>query len=118
MKISRIKALFSLLTGGIAGIIKYVLNVFNVQVLGRITNKETGLKYVRDIQAAYVFLRTVMGNHSDDLSDARKACLSSILTALEELTKALEDFNVNENELDGIIEKVTDAIDAWKKARK
>ena len=34
MKISKLKAALSLLTGGFAGIIKYGLNVFNEQVLG------------------------------------------------------------------------------------
>lgn len=118
MKISKLKAALSLLTGGFAGIIKYVLNVFNEQVLGRIPNKEAGVKYIKDAQAVYAFIRAIMENHSEDLSAERKECLSAILSAIDELTKALEDFSINEQELDDIIIKVKDAIDAWKKAKK
>lgn len=118
MNISKIKAALALITGGLAGIIKYVLNVFNEQVLGRIPNKETGAKYLRDAQATYAFLRAIMENHSEDLSEDRKGKLNAILAAIEELTKALEDFEVNEGELDEIFKKVSDAIDAFKKAKK
>ena len=118
MNIGKIKAALALLTGGLAGLIKYVLKVFNEQVLGKIPNKETGAKYLRDAQATYAFLRAIMENHSADLSEDRKEKLNSILSAIEELTKALEDFEVNETELDGIIKKVSDAIDAFKKAKK
>lgn len=117
MNISKLKAALALLTGGLPGVIKYVLNVFNEQVLGRIPDKETGLKYLKDAQATYAFLRAVMENHTEDLSQEKLNILSSILTAIEELTKALEDFHVNETELDGIIAKVNLAIEAWKKSR-
>lgn len=118
MNISKLKAAFSLLTGGISGLIKYILKIFNVQILGKIPNKEVGLKYLRDVQATYAFLRTIIENHSGDLSEDRKEKLNVILIAIEELTKALEDFEVNETELDGIIKKVSDAIDAFKRAKK
>jgi hypothetical protein len=116
MKISKLKSIFVLLTGGLTGLIKYVLDLFNTQILARIPDKETGLKYIKDVQAFSVFLRTVVEIHSDDLSDSRKAALNSILAAVDELAKALEDFEINQDELDAIIEKVKDAIDAWKKA--
>lgn len=118
MNIGKIKAALALLTGGLSGLIKYVLKVFNEQVLGKIPDKETGAKYLRDAQATYSFLRAIMENHSSDLSEDRKEKLNAILSAIEELTKALEDFEVNETELDGIIKKVSDAIDAFKKAKK
>ena len=118
MQISKLKAGFALLTGGLSGIIKYVLNVFNEQVLGKIPNKEVGAKYLRDAQAVYTFLKAVIENHSADISESRKECLQAILSAIEELTKALEDFEVNETELDDIIKKVAEAIDAFKKAKK
>ena len=92
MNYSKIKAALSLLTGGLSGLIKYVLKVFNEQVLGKIPNKETGAKYLRDAQAIYSFLQSVIENHSDDLSEDRKVKLKAVLAAIEELTKALEDF--------------------------
>lgn len=117
MVISKIKGAFALLTGGLAGIIKYFLTVFNTQVLARIPNKEAGVKYIKDIQAVYALIKTIMENHSADISDKRKECLGKILAALEELNKAIEDFTVSEDELEVIIEKVKEAIDAWKKSK-
>ena len=118
MNISKIKAALALITGGLAGIIKYVLLVFNEQVLGRIPNKETAAKYLKDARATSAFLHAIMENHSEDLSEDRKGKLNAILAAIEELTKALEDFEVNEVELDEIFKKVSDAIDEFKKAKK
>ena len=118
MAFSKIKAALVVLFGGVSGLIKYILNVFNEQVLAKIPNKETGAKYLRDAQAVYAFLRAIIDNHSADLSDERKKCLESILAAIEELTKALEDFKVEETEFSSIVEKVEDAIDAFKKAKK
>lgn len=117
MNISKIKGMFALLTGGLAGLIKYVLDAFNTQVLGKIPNKETGIKYVKDAQALSAFVGAILANHSEDLSEKRKAVLEAILAAVDELAKSLEDFQVNQEELDAIIDKVQAAIDAWKKAK-
>ena len=117
MNISKIKGIFALLTGGLSGFIKYGLDVFNVQVLGRIPNKEMGVKYIMDVQAFSLFLRTVTENHKDDLTEKRREALNAILAATDELAKALEDFKIEESELEKIIAKVKDAIDAFKKAK-
>lgn len=117
MDISTIKSLFALVTGGITGLLKYLLTSFNTQILSRIQDKETGLKYLKDAQAAYALVRAVLENHADDLSDERRKRGEAILAAIEELTKALEDFHVNETELDGIIAKVNDAVDAFKRTK-
>ena len=117
MKISKLKGIFVLLTGGLAGLIKYVLDLFNTQVLARIPNKETGVKYIKDAQALSAFLRAIIENHSNDFSEEHKSALKSILATVDELAKALEDFEVKQEELDAIIDKVQTAIDAWKKAK-
>ena len=118
MKFSKIKAVIALVFGGMAGVIKYALNVFNEQVLGRITDKVTGAKYIKDAQAVIALLQAILENHADDFSEQRKAVLKTIIEAIDELAKALEDLNVSEEELDSIIEKVKAAIDAWKAAGK
>ena len=117
MKISTIIALYALLTGGVWGVLKYLLNAINTQVLGKIKDKATGLKYLKDVQAVYALVRAILENHANDISQERKISGEAILAALEELTKALEDFEVNETELDGIIAKVNAAIDSFKKAK-
>lgn len=117
MKISKIKAALALLTGGLGGAIKYLLDVINTQLLGKIPNKETAAKYLRDVQAVDALLRAILGNHASDISEKRKECMEAILEALAELSKALEDFTITEDELDFIIVKVNAAIDAFKKAK-
>ena len=118
MTISKITAAFALLTGGVAGIIKYFLGVFNSQVLGKIPNKESSIKYLLDVRAAHTFISAILSNHSDDIPEGKKAILLSILDAIDELAKAIEDFEVDEKEFDGIIQKVKSAIDAWNKSKK
>ena len=117
MSISTLTSIYALLTGGLAGLVKYLLEVFNKQILGKITDKETGLKYLRDVQSVYALIRSIIENHAADFSEKRKAAGDAILAAIEELTKALDDFEVNETEFDGIIAKVKEAIDSWKKAK-
>ena len=115
MKFSLWKAGFALLTGRIVGLLKYFLDVFNTQVLAKLPNKETAGKYMKDAQAFYALLRAIMENHAEDLSDKRRESLKAILAAIEGLTKALEDFQIEADELDMIFEKVKDAIDKFKK---
>ena len=114
---SKLKAGLALLTGGVAGLIKYAIAWFNEKVLAKIRNKETAAKYLRDIQAFNVFLGVVIENHGDDLTPGKKVALEDTLAATNELAKALEDFKVDETELDAIVDKITAAIDAWKKAK-
>lgn len=118
MSWSKIKAIYALVTGGVAGFLKFELDVFNNKVLAKITSKEAGLKYMHDVQAVYVLIRTILTNHADDISEKAKAAGDAILATLEELTKALEDYRISEDELDAIIDKVKAAIDVWKKAWK
>lgn len=118
MNISKLKAAFALLTGGIGGIIKYLLNLFNEQVLSKIPNKEVGAKYLRDAQAVNALLRAILENHIEDISMERRLVLAAIVAAIDELAKALEDFTVNETEFDAILARVNEAIDAWKKTKK
>jgi Rad3-related DNA helicase len=117
MEISKLKALLALLTGGVPGILKYILGLFNTQVLGRIPNKEEGAKYIKDVQAVYALIRTILDVHQEDFAEKRKESLETILAAIEELTKAIEDFEMSENELTAIVDKIKVAIDAWKSAQ-
>lgn len=117
MRVNKLKSLYALLTGGVTGLLKYLLDALNTQILGKIKNKEDGLKYFKDAQAANALVRAILDNHSGDISEERRKKGEAILAAIEELTKALEDFEINETELDGIIAKVNAAIDSFKKAK-
>lgn len=111
---SIIKAGWNLMTGGVTGLVKYFLSLFNVQVLGKIDSKETGFKYLKDVQAVNTLIKAILENHADSISPAKKECGLMILEALDKLAKALEDFDVTEDELTAIINSIKAAIDAWK----
>lgn len=117
MTISKFKAIFALLTGGVGGILKYLNTVINTQILGKIKDKETALKYLKDAQALYALVNTIFVNHGDTLSEGKKKAVEAVLAAINELIKVLEDFQIEENEIASIIEKVNAAINAFKKAK-
>ena len=117
MTISKIKAAWAFLTGGLTGGIKFFLDAFNDQILAKIPNKEEGSKYLKDVQDLSVFITAITKNHDSDLTDKRKECLKVILSAIDELAKALEDFNITTDELDAIIVKIQEAIDTFKSSK-
>ena len=117
MFLNKIKAMYSLLTGGVTGLIKYSLTAFNTKVLGKIKDKESAAKYLKDAKATYAFVGALIVNHADDLTPAKKAAADATLAAMQEFTNALEDFEVNKKEFDRITDKIKACIDAWKAAK-
>ena len=115
---SKIKGLFALIFGGYVGLIKYAVGTFNEEVLAKIPNKETAAKYLADAQAVCALIRVVLTNHGDSFTEHKKKCLEAVLAAIEELSKALADFKVSEEEIEAITDKVKDAISVWKKKAK
>ena len=114
---SKFKAIFALLTGGISGILAYFTNVINTQWLSQIKDKETAIKYLNDARALSVLIRTILANHGDSLSEGKRQAVEAVLAAIDELIKALEDFKVEATETASIIEKIKEAIEAFKKAK-
>ena len=114
---SKVKACLALLTGGLAGLAKYGAVAFNVSVLGNINDKETALVYLKDVQALIAFVKAVLDNHKDRISDKKKEASVKVLDALETLADALADFEIAEDELEVIIEAIEDAITALKRAK-
>ena len=117
MNISKIKLVITALTGGVAGIIEYLLDLFNDQVLAKIKDKETGLMYLKDVRSLSTCAKEILENHSAQMSEAKTAAGQKTVDALDELAKALEDFKLEPDELDAIVEKVKAAVEAWKAAK-
>lgn len=117
MKISTIKAVFALIIGGPSGFVKYLVTIFNDQVLTRIQDKDTALKYLKDVQAVQGLVSSLIENHKSDISEKKFAAAKAVLETIQELTKALEDFHVDDPEIEGIVEKIKAAINAWKAAK-
>ena len=114
---NKIKACLALLTGGLAGLAKYGAVAFNVSVLGNIKDKETAFLYLKDVQALIVFVKAVLDNHKDMISEKKMEASAKVLDALNTLACALADFEIGEEELEDIIEAIEDAITALKRAK-
>ena len=117
MNINYIMLVLNTIFGGITGVVKYLLNLFNTQVLARITNKEEAQKYVKDVRAFSVFLNAIIENHGDSMSEGKRDAANAVIAAVDTLAKALEDFTIDETEFDEIIQAVKDAVSKWKKAK-
>ena len=114
----KIKIGFAALTGGVAGLVKAALDWFNAEVLAKVKDKETAAKYLADIRDFRTFLCGVFARHTEWMTDAKRRCADRILAAIDALCAALADFSIAPEELDEIIDRVKEAVDAWRKARK
>lgn len=115
MNISTWKSIVALLTGGVKGLLKYGITAINTQVLANIKNKEDVKKYLLDVQLCTSCISGIVDNHKDDISDTTKESMKTIVEALDSLAKALEDFEVNETEINEIVDKIKIAIDSFRK---
>lgn len=112
----KIKIGFAAMFGGVAGLIKALLDWFNAKVLAKL-DKETTALVCKDVLAFSFFLSTILENHKARFTETQIAALTATIDAVNALAKAMEDVNITPEELDEIIDRVKDAIDAWKKAK-
>ncbi len=117
MEISKIKLVLKACTGGVAGVVEYLLELFNEQVLARIKDKEEFAAYAEDVAAFASFLDGVFGRHEKWMSEEKRAAFTATINAIRELAEALKDANVTPEELDAVVDKVEEAVEAWKKAK-
>lgn len=114
----KIKIGFAAMFGGVAGLVKALLNWFNNKVLSRIKDKETATKYVQDIRDVRFYLCAIFARHTEWMSDERRKAADMTLAAIDALCAALEDWQVTPEELDKLVDAVKAAVDAWKVAKK
>jgi len=112
MEISKFKALWSLMTGGIAGLIKYILEVIN-EALKKLDPAKIAqvADVVKNVSNALVALVPLL---PAKYQDAAKVTIE----AINKLSDALKDGNVTEQELNDEIDAIKAAIDAWKNVSK
>lgn len=115
MKISKIKAAWALLTGGVEGLVEYLLGLFN-ELLQKIDPKEM-YRYCGVVKAIATCLRTIFDLFKDKIGEAKTAAINATIKALDDLAAALEDGKYEKHELDQLIDNVKQAIEAWKKAK-
>lgn len=113
MNISKLGALWSLATGGWAGLAEYILRAINGWLAKLDKSKlAEAAKIVKAVASALGILLTTF------LPDRYKAAATQTLCALETLAEAMADGNITPEELDANIDAIEAAIEAWKEARK
>lgn len=116
MKISKLMLVIKACQNGVTGVLGYLLEVFNEQVLARIEDKDEFAAYAGDVAAVASFLDGVFGRHEKWMGEAKRPAFSATINAIRELADALKDATVTEDELDAVVGKVKDAVEAWKRA--
>jgi len=104
------------LMGGVEGLVEFVLDWFNTNVLAKIKDAEEFAAYAVDVELLATYLEGVFLRHEKWMSEGRRAALSATIAAVRELAVSLKDCKVEKAELDAIVDKVVAAIKAWKEA--
>ena len=111
----KVKIGFAALFGG-TSLVRTVLDWFNEKVLSRISDPDEAKCYSEDVSDFCAFVKQVLNRHKTWMSDATRSAWASVIGSIDTLSKALENCNIDEEELDAIVESVKAAIAAWKVA--
>lgn len=109
MKWSNINALWSLVTDGWSGLMKYVLEFVNIAL-----QKLDGEKLKRASQIAVNVAAVVSTAVGVFVDEKYREAANKTVDALRDLALYIEDGELSSAELDANIEAVNKCIDAWK----
>ena len=109
MKWSNIKALWSLVTDGWSGLMKYVLEFVNIAL-----QKLDGEKLKRASQSAVNVAAVVSTAVGVFVDEKYREAANKTVDALKDLALYIEDGELSSAELNANIEAVNKCIDAWK----
>ena len=109
MKWSNIKALWSLVTDGWSGLMKYVLEFVNIAL-----QKLDGEKLKRASQIAVNVAAVVSTAVGVFVDEKYREAANKTVDALKDLALSIEDGELSSEELNANIEAVNKCIDAWK----
>ena len=109
MKWSNIEALWSLVTDGWSGLMKYVLEFVNIAL-----QKLDGEKLKRASQIAVNVAAVVSTAVGVFVDEKYREAASKTVDALKDLALYIEDGELSSAELNANIEAVNKCIDAWK----
>lgn len=111
MDISRLGALWSLMTGGWAGLATYILEAVNRQLKKLDPAKLT--QFAQVVGCIASALRAL----APLLPEKYRNAVTVTITAVDDAAKALADGEVEQDELDKVIDSVEAAIVAWKETK-
>ena len=109
MKWSNIKALWSLVTDGWSGLMKYVLEFVNIAL-----QKLDGEKLKRASQIAVNVAAVVSTAVGVFVDEKYREAANKTVDAMKDLALYIEDGELSSAELNANIEAVNKCIDAWK----
>jgi len=103
--------------GGVSSLIEWAIEWFNEHVLQKIKDKEEFAAYAEDVEQFGFFLDGVFTRHQKWMSEEKRDALVATINAVRELAVALKDAEVSKEEVDAIVDKIVEAVEAWKKAK-
>lgn len=116
MKISKVKGLWALLTGGWVGLAGYGLEIGNDLFAG--ANRETLAKSAEIVRGIASVIQTAIATFSGQMKPAYVDAGLKTVEAVNTLALAMADGTITADELDANIETVRAAIDAWQAVKK
>jgi len=111
MNISKIKVIAKYLTGGIANVIEYLLDLFN-EMIQKLPKEEVA-KYAQLAKDIAIFVSNCCVLIKDE---KKKIAAQATAQCFADLATALLDSSLTKDELDSIIISIKAAVDAWKNA--
>ena len=112
MEISKIKAVWSFITGGWSGLCQYVLTVVNA-ALAKCDEEKC-----RNAATIAIGVAAVVKTACEVFApDKYKSAAANTITALEKLAVALEDGKLTKEEISGNIDAISACVEAWKEVR-
>lgn len=111
MNISKLGALWSLMTGGWAGLAQYILEAVNAQL------KKLDPTKLAQLAQVIGCIASALRSLAPLLPEKCRNAIVVTIAAVDDAAKALADGKVEPDELDKIIDAVEAAIDAWKEAK-
>ena len=116
MKLSKMKALWALVTGGWAGLAGYALEVGNSVLAG--ANRETLAKSAEIVRGVANSIQLALTTFAAQIKPVYAEAGLRTVEAVNTLALALADGTITTDELDANIETVRAAIEAWQAAKK
>lgn len=111
MKISKAKIIIKYLTGGLASVVEYILDLLN-ELIAKLPAVEVA-KYAQLAKDAANFVQNLTVLITDE---KKKRAAAITAQAFADLAAALIDAHITEDELNAVVDRVKEAIDAWKEA--
>ena len=112
MKISKLKVAVKYLTGGVESVVGYLLDLFN-EMVAKLRGEDVA-KYAQLAKDISVFVNNLCVLIANE---AKRNAARATAQCFADLATSLLDSKLTKEELDGVIDAVKAACEAWRKAK-